>query len=195
METLAFATHSWHRVIHQDIDPRGLRPYLGWRPLYVVKKTLEKTTQMARMIIRYPMRRHVKSRFPHMNVTRIDETVSTDPLIANCRSIFYEYEAAQVFYGTKSHTIYVYGIKAKGEFPRVYKDFIREHGAPSALRRDNAKEEQSEQVKDINREYMIKDQFTEPYQPQQNPVETSAIRDIKGQVMILLDRTGAPDSF
>ncbi len=76
-----------------------------------------------------------------------------------------------MFYGVKSHTIYIYGFKSKGEFPRIYRDFIREHGAPSALRRDNAKEEGSDMVQEISREFMIKDQFTEPYHPQQNPVE------------------------
>ena len=54
----------------------------------------------------------------------------------------------------------------------VYRDFIRDHDAPSALRRDKAREEQSEAVKDINRELLIKDQYTEPYHPQQNPVES-----------------------
>jgi len=48
---------------------------------------------------------------------------------------------------------------------------------------------------EINREFMIKDQLTEPYNPQQNQVESSAIKYIKGQIHILLDRTGAPDSL
>ena len=195
IESHVLATATWHRVIHKDIDPVLLRPYLGWRPVNIVKKTLAKTTQMARKIIRQPLRRHVKARFPHLNVTRIDEPISTDPMYSNCRSIYHGFTAAQVFFGLKSHTIFVYGIKSKGEFPRVYKDFIRDHGAPSALRRDNAKEEQSEEVQDINREYMIKDQYTEPYHPQQNPVESSAIRYLKGQVQIVLDQTGAPDSL
>jgi hypothetical protein len=195
LDTQICATATWHRAISKEIDPQLLRPYLGYRPLNVIKKTLQKTTQMAKMTIRHPMRRHVKSRFPYMNVTRIDEPVSTDPMFSNCRSIYYGYTAAQIFYGTKSHTIIVYGIKSKGEFPKVYKDFIREHGAPSALRRDNAREEQSEEVKEINREFVVKDQLTEPYHPQQNPVESNAIRYLKGQVQILLDITGAPDSL
>ena len=29
VETQVLATSSWHRVIHQDIDPRQLRHYLG----------------------------------------------------------------------------------------------------------------------------------------------------------------------
>ena len=127
------------------------------------------------MTIRNQLRHHIKPRNPHMNITRIDEPVSTDAMFTNCRSIYHGYMAAQVFFGIKSHAIFVYGIKSKGEYPRVYRDFIRDQGAPSALRRDNAKEEQSELVKDINREFMIKDQYTEPHHPQQNPVESSAI--------------------
>ncbi|HYX14539.1 MAG TPA: hypothetical protein VE944_09245, partial [Nostoc sp.] len=194
IETQVLATTSWHRVIHEEIDPMYIRPFLGYRPVSVVKATLEKTTQMAKMIIRTPMSRHIKARNPHMNVTRIDETVSTDPLFANCKSISHGYTAAQIFFGIKSHTIFVYGIRSKAEFPNVYRDFIRAHGAPSALRRDNAQEEKGEQVIDINREYMIKDEYTEPYHPQQNPVETSAIRYLKNQVQVLLDTTGAPDT-
>ena len=29
IETQVFATSTWHRVIHQNIDPMHLRPYLG----------------------------------------------------------------------------------------------------------------------------------------------------------------------
>ena len=119
IESHVLATATWHRVIHKDIDPVLIRPYLGWRPVNIIKKTLAKTTQMARMIIRQPLRRHVKARFPHLNVTRIDEPISTDPMYSNCRSIHHGFTAAQVFFGTKSHTIFVYGIKSKGEFPRV----------------------------------------------------------------------------
>lgn len=75
-----------------------------------------------------------------MKITRIDEPVSTDPMLTNCRSMYYGYMAAQVFFGIKSHTIFVYGIKSEGEFPKIYREFIRNQGAPSALRKDNAKE-------------------------------------------------------
>ena len=107
---------------------------------------------MARMIIRTPLRKHLKSRAPFLNVTRLDEVVSTDPIFANCPSLHHGYLGAQVFYSLDSHCIDVYGFRSKGEFPRVYKDFIREQGAPSVLRRDNAKEEQSAEVLEIHRE-------------------------------------------
>ena len=56
IDTMILATSTWHRVIYHDIDPRLLRPYLSYRPIEVVKKTLDVTTQMAKMVIRYPMR-------------------------------------------------------------------------------------------------------------------------------------------
>jgi hypothetical protein len=46
----------------------------------------------------------------------------------------------------------------------------------------------------IHRELYIKDEFSEPYNQQQNPVESRAIRYIKEHVHVLLDRTGAPDA-
>ena len=39
----------------------------------------------------------------------------------------------------------------------IYKDFIRQHGAPSALTNDDAKEELSEEVKEINKNFVDKD--------------------------------------
>ena len=75
-----------------------------------------------------------------MNVSRIDEPISTDPMFINCKSIYHGFTTAQVFYGTKSYTIFVYGIKSKGEFPKVYKKIIKEQGALSALRKNNAKD-------------------------------------------------------
>ena len=51
-ETQVLATTRWHKAIRQEIDPERLRSYLGWRPVQVVEKTLQRTTQLARMIIR-----------------------------------------------------------------------------------------------------------------------------------------------
>ena len=148
---------------------------------------------MAHMIINTPLRKHVKSRFSDiLHVKRLDETVSTDPIFANCRSLFHGYFGAQVFYGCTSRCINVGGFKEKGEFPKLYQDFIQEHGAPSILCRDNAKEEASYEVMEINRKFFIKDQFSEAYNPQQNPVEGMAIRYLKQASHTLMDQTGAP---
>ena len=52
-----------------------IQPYLAWAPLRVIQKTLELTTQLAKMAIRYPLQRHIRSR----------KVVITDPMFANCR--------------------------------------------------------------------------------------------------------------
>ena len=147
---LVQAVSTWHTTDYKALDPEVVQPYLAYRPLEVVKKTLEKTTQLARMIVRFPLRRHVKARFKWANVTRINETVSTDPLFSNVKSAYDGFIGAQVFYGCTSHCINVYGIKSKGEFHLVYKDFIHDHGAPSILRRDNAKEENNADVQTLH---------------------------------------------
>ena len=61
------------------------------------------------------------------------------------------------------------------------------------MRWDNAKEEQSGEVEDIQRQFIIKDEFSEPYNQHQNPVEGGAIKWLKHAVHQLLDRVGAPD--
>ena len=107
---------------------------------------------MASMILRTPLRKHVTSQNPKMNVVRFNDTVSVDPMYANCKSLYHGYKGDFVRYCHKSHCIYVTGFHSISQFPKAYRDFIRTYGAPSALRRYNAKEQQSEEVMEINRE-------------------------------------------
>ena len=136
---------------------------------------MDHTTQLAKTDIKYPLQSHFKARNHFSNAHRLNEVVSTDPIFANCSSQDNKFIGAQIFYGLKSHCIDVYGFWSKGEFPHLYKDFLREQGAPSPLRRVNAKEEQSSQVLDIQRQLYIKDEFSEAYNPQQNPVDRKSV--------------------
>jgi hypothetical protein len=145
--------------------------YLGYRLVNIVRKTLEKTTQLATTILRFPMRRHVKSGFPHLNRTCLRETVATDTYFANVRAIGGA-TCAQVFYGLQSHMINVFGMKAESEIPDIYRDFIREEGAPNILCRDNSQTQSGIRTTQLNREFIIGDQFTEPGHPQQNPLSS-----------------------
>ena len=102
------------------------------------------------------------------------------------------FTCAQVLYGTTSRVINVYGMKSKSEFPAVYADFLRNEGIPTVLHWDNAPEEQSQAVTTMNRKYLIKDEYSETDNQQQNPVELNAIKWLKKHVQLLLDRTNAP---
>ena len=139
------------------------------------------------------MRRHIKARFPWLNCNRLRETVATDTYFANTRALGGA-TCAQVFYGVHSHMINVYGMKSESKMPDAYKDFICDEGVPRILRRDNSQIQKGTRTTKINREYFIKDQFTEPEHPQQNPAELCAVKFLKDHSQVLLDRTGAPEA-
>jgi hypothetical protein len=62
LESIAFASKATIQDrAHQYVE------YLGYRPVDIVRKTLENTSQLAKTILQFPMRRHVKARFPWLN--------------------------------------------------------------------------------------------------------------------------------
>ena len=188
-DSFAFAVQTAHKFNRMELE--DVQPYFGYRPLHIIQKTLEKTTQLATTLWRYPMRRHFKSRFPYLNRTRLAEVISTDTLFSSVRA-FGGATCAQVFYGLRSHVINVYGQRKESDFYDSYRDFMRDEGIPSGLRRDLARTEKSQKVTELNREYLVEDQWSEAYNQQQNPVESQAIKYLKEHNEILLDRSGAP---
>jgi hypothetical protein len=94
-----------------------------------------------------------------------------------------------------SKMLYVAGMKTESEFADVYLDFIRKYCIPYALRRDNAKSEMSQRVKNIHRDLIIAYQWKEPHSPWQNPAELNGVKYLKLHAQVLLDRTGAPDNL
>jgi len=184
----------YSKALPSKIDYERLSPYFAFRPHDVIQNTLRQTTQLAKSTIHYPMRRHLKSRFQMLRHKRLNEVIATDTYFASDKSIE-GYYCAQVFFGMTSKSLFVAGMKTESEFPDVYLDFIRQNGIPSALRRDNAKSEMSQRVKNIHRDLVIADQWTEPHSPWQNPAELNGVKYLKSHAQVLLDRTGAPDSM
>jgi hypothetical protein len=140
------------------------------------------------------MRRHLKSRFQMLRHKRLNEVIATDTYFENKQSIE-GYHCAQVIFGMTSKMLYASGMKTESEFADVYLAFIRKYGIPSALRRHNAKSEMSQCVKDIHRELIIADQWTQPHIPWQNPFECNGVKYLKSHAQVLLDRTGEPDNL
>ncbi len=100
---------------------------------------------------------------------------------------------AQVYWGFSSHIIDIYGMKKESDFYDVHRDFLRNEGIPSVLRRDNSKTQQSQKVTELHHQYGIKDEFSEPHNQQQNPVESQGIKWLKMHIDTVLNRSGAPD--
>jgi hypothetical protein len=94
-----------------------------------------------------------------------------------------------------SKTLYVAAMKTESEFADIFLDFIRKCYMPSALERDNGKYEMSQRVKDIHRDLIIADQWTEPHSLWQNPAELNGFKHLKSHAQVLLERIGAPDNL
>lgn len=169
-----------------------LQPFLGYRPLEVIRRTLENTTQLGATVNYHNLKAHLKSLLPWANRTRLNETVSTDTVFANERDVTGAV-CAQVFYGLRSHMINVYGMRSESEGSERLDDFIREEGIPSVMRSDNSRMQRYGKVwLQWLRELLIHAEYSEPHNQQQNPVELRAVRWLKEANKVLLKRTGAP---
>ena len=185
-----------HRMMTKSnvLDAKRLQPFLGYRPLEVVRRTLEQTTQLATLATGIPMRRHVRALFPFLNRKRLDETVATDTFFSSKRDVSGAW-CAQIFYGLTSHFMNIYPLKTESEGPTAFEDFARYEGLPAIIRSDNSKMQRySTRLLTRLREWRVAAEFTEPHHPQQNPAELRAIRWIKRSIQTLRIRTGAPSS-
>ena len=96
---------------------------LGWKPMEVIKKTLEATTQLAQNHVRLPMRMHFKSRFPALNVRRLREVFATDTFFSSEKALG-GYTCAQLYVGKSSTFTEIYGMKHEHQMPETLQDFI-----------------------------------------------------------------------
>jgi hypothetical protein len=53
----------------------------------------------------------------------------------------------------------------------------------------------SQRMKDIHRDLIIADQWTEPHSPWQNSAELNSVKYLNSHAQVLFDRTGAPDNL
>ena len=116
----ASAMHSNTRPSYGEAQ--RFQPYLGYQPLEVIRRTLDKTTQSA-MTMNWSMNKHVQSRFPWLNKKRIRETVSTDTIFSRVKDVTGA-TCAQVFWGLSSHMINVYGLQKESYGQEAFEDFF-----------------------------------------------------------------------
>ena len=163
---------------------------LGWKPLDVIKRTLQATTQHAQNVVRLPMRMHYKSRFPALNVKRLREVFATDTFFSSEKALG-GYTCAQIYVGKTSTFTVIYGMKSENQMVETFQDFIRQYGAPTGLFSDNAKSKTGKAIKDIQRHYAIKDLQSEARHQHQNYAERR-IQEVKATSNIIMDRVNAP---
>jgi hypothetical protein len=172
-------------------DFEALRPFFGWLPIDLVKKTFGVTTQYARMPMSTVLMKRFKSPNPALNVHCCNEAVATDTVYSNVPAIDGGEIAAQIFIGIESLVTNVYGMKSDKKFVNTFEDIIRRCGAPTKLISDHAQVETSNKVKDILRSLCISDWQSEPHQQHQNPCE-HRYQTLKMMTNTVLDCTGSP---
>jgi hypothetical protein len=133
-------------VMTSEPDYGQLRPRLGWLSIDAIKKTFERTTQLARMPMSTILKKRYKSPNPALNVHPRDEPVATDTIYSDTPAINCGVTSAQLFVGTKTHTADVYPIKSDKQFVNTLLDNITQRGAPTKLISDRAQVEISERV-------------------------------------------------
>ena len=167
-----------------------MRKRFGYVNADIMKATFAATTQLGTKDVRYPMRRHYKSRFPGANVNRIRETFSTDTMFSSKPAIGGN-TCVQLFVGNTSTFTAAYGMKRESEGIEALQDFVNQVGAPECIRRDNSKMQNSEAWTKYERKMQINSEMTEPHNQQMNPAERR-IQTVKKGVNALMDRKGTP---
>ena len=176
------------------IDFAALQPKFGWLPVDVIKSTFENTTQFYRTPASPQLKKRFRSPYPACNVQRRQEPLATDTVFSDTPAIDDGSKVAQIFVGTESCVIDVFGMKTETQFVNTLQDIIRTRGAPTKLISDSAQTEISNKVKDILRYLFIEDWQSEAYHQHQNPCER-CYQDMKRIANRLLDRTDSPPSL
>ena len=181
-----------HAVTHEAPDYEKFRPYFGWVNVDTVQKTMEQSTQWGVSLPNtFPMKRHLKSRNPALNVPTRHEAVATDTVFSDTPAVDSGVKQAQVFVGRDTLVADAYPMKNGKQFVNTLEDNIRRRGAMYKLLSDSAKTEISNKVMDILRAYHISNWHSKPYHQNQNPAEWR-YRTIKSWTNTVMNRSGAP---
>ena len=119
----------------------------------------------------FPMKKHLKSRNPALNIPTRHEAVATDTVFSDTPAVDSGVKQAQVFVGRDTLVADAYPMRSGKQFVNTLEDNIRRRGAMDKLLRDSAKTEISNKVLDILRAYHISNWHSEPYHQNQNPAE------------------------
>ena len=131
-----------HDVTHEAPDYEKFRPYFGWVNVDTVPKTMEQSTQWGVSLLNtLPMKKHLKSRNPALNIPSRHEAVATDTVFSDTPAVDSGVKQAQVFVGRDTLVADAYPMKSGKQFVNTLEDNIRRWGAMDKLLSDSAKTE------------------------------------------------------
>ena len=136
-----------HDVSPETPDYEKFVPYFGWVNADTVQKTMEQSTQWGVSLPNtFPMKKHLKSRNPALNIPRRHEPVATDTVFSETPAVGSGVKQAQVFVGRDTLVADAYPMRSGKQFVNTLEDNIRRRGAMDKLISDSAKTEISNKV-------------------------------------------------
>ena len=181
-----------HDVSPETPDYAKFRPYFGWINVDTVQKPMEQSTQWGVSLPNTrPMKKHLKSRNPALNIPRRHEAVATDTVFSDTPAVDRGVKQAQVLVGMDNLVADAYPMSSGKQFVNTLEDSIWRRGALDKLQSDSARTEISNKVMDILRAYHISNWHSEPYHQNQNPAEWR-YKTIKSWTNTVTNRSGAP---
>jgi len=175
----------------KEEDYKRYQPFLGWKPLEVIKKTLTATTQWAAVSFSPPLKRHYKSRFLALNKPRLREMFCTDTWFGSTPAMG-GFTCAQLYYGVTSKFIALYPMTTESQGPESLEDLCRDRGATVKLKNDRAQMDIGKTWTAICRKYNIEQCTMEAHMPWQSEAERY-IQEVKRLVNLIMDRVGCPN--
>ena len=181
-----------HDVSHEPPDNEKFRLYFGWVNVDTAQKTMEQSTRWGGSLPNtFPMKKHIKSSNPALNIPRRHEAVTTDTVFSDTTAVDSGVKQAQVFVGRDTLVADVYPMKSGKQFVNALEDNIKRQGAMDKLLSDSAKTEISNKVMDILRAYHISNWHSDPYHENHNLAEWR-YRTIESWTNTVMNRSGAP---
>ena len=106
-----------HDVAHEAPDYENFRPYFGWVNVDNVQKTMEQSTPWRVSLPNtFPMKKHLKSRNPALNIHKRHEAVATDTVYSDTPAVDSGVKQAQVFLGRDTLVADAYPMKSGKQF-------------------------------------------------------------------------------
>ena len=90
---------SKHQLKSETPDFDKYRPYFDWVNAATIRDTFKHTTQWGASVGTFPMKRHLKSRNPALNVPRRHEAVATNTVYSDIPAVDSGVKLAQPFVG------------------------------------------------------------------------------------------------
>ena len=115
-----------HDVSHETPDYEKFRPYFGLVNVDTSQKIMEQSTQWGVSLPNtLPMKNHLKSRNPALNIPRRHEAVATDTVSSDTPAVDSGIKQAQVFVCRDTLVADAYPMKSGKQFVNALEDNIR----------------------------------------------------------------------